>query len=111
MSEQKPLIRRFVRVGNLIFLSGMTGGPGDVATQIRNTFEKIKTTLESAGSSMANVVKATVYLTDLRNRELYFNNLWREYFPDDPPARTCVEAGLAPGTHVEIETIATVPKT
>ena len=106
MSTQKPLISRVVRVGNLLFLSGMSGGSGDVKTQIKNTFERIKATLEGAGSSMSNVVKATVYLADLNHRGQYFNDIWREYFPDNPPARTCVQVVLAPEVYVEIEVIA-----
>ncbi len=108
MSQNKPLISRFVKAGNLLFLAGFTAKGEDVETQIKNVFERIKSTLEEAGSSMENVVKATVYLTDLNDRGVYLNDLWREYFPDNPPARTCVQAGLAPGTYVEIETIATI---
>jgi 2-iminobutanoate/2-iminopropanoate deaminase len=110
MSENKPLISRFRKVGDLIFLSGMTGGSGDPETQIKNTLERIRATLESAGSSMENIVKATVYLTDLSYRALYLNDIWRSYFPENPPTRTCVEAGLAQGTYVEITTVATAKK-
>jgi 2-iminobutanoate/2-iminopropanoate deaminase len=108
MSQNKPLISRFVKTKNLVFLAGLTAKGENAETQIKNVFERIKATLEEAGSSMENVVKATVYLTDLNDRGLYLNDLWREYFPDNPPARTCVQAGLAPGTYVEIETIATL---
>ena len=109
MSTQKPLVSRVVRVGNLLFLAGMSGQPGDIKTQIKNTFEKIKTILEGAGSSMANVVRITVYLADLNYRAQYLNDLWREYFPDNPPARTCVQVVLAPEVYVEMEAIAKVP--
>ncbi len=106
MSDQKPLISKFVKSGKFIFLSGMSGGKGDPKTQIENTFEKIKVTLGEAGSSMENVVKATVYLSDLKYRQLYLNDMWRSYFPENPPTRTCVQAGLAEGIIVEITTVA-----
>jgi 2-iminobutanoate/2-iminopropanoate deaminase len=109
MSGQKPLVSRFVKVGNLIFLAGTSGGPGDVKTQFKNTFERIKTTLEGAGSSMANVARVTVYMTDISYRAQYLNDLWREYFPDNPPARTCVQAVLGPDVYVEMEAIAKAP--
>ncbi len=104
------LISDYVIVGNLVFTSGMTGGPGDVETQIKNTFEKLRKTLKQAGTSFENVVKANVYLADISDRKRYLNDLWRQNFPDNPPARTCVQAGMDPGVAVEIEMIARLPK-
>ena len=89
-------------------MSGITGGEGDTETQIRNIFERIKNILEETGSSMDKVINATVYLTDLNDRQKYFNTIWKEYFPENPPTRTCVEAGLAPPTKVEVTIIATI---
>jgi len=106
----KRVVSGAVIVGNLVFTSGMTGSPGDVETQIRNTLSRLKTALENAGTSFENVVKATVYLTDLGDRERYLNKIWRETFPENPPSRTCVQAGLAPGTFVEIELVAVIPE-
>lgn len=97
-------------VGNLVFTKGFTGKPGDAATQITRTLEKLKAALEAAGTSMDHVLKATVYLADLRDRERSLNPIWRATFPDHPPARTCVQAGLSPGTLVEIEAIAHIPE-
>lgn len=96
-------------VGNLVFTSGMTGRPGDVETQISFTLKKLKSVLESAGTSFENVVKATVYLADLNDRERYLNKIWRETFPENPPSRTCVQVGLAPDDLVEIELVAVIP--
>ena len=107
---EKPLISLTRKVGNLLFLSGMTGGKGDTETQIKNMFEKIKKTLEKEGSSMDNVLSAKVYLTDLNDRPKYFNHIWREYFPDNPPTRTCIQVGLAPPTKAEITVIAVIPE-
>lgn len=97
-------------VGNLVFTSGMTGSPGDVETQIRNTLKKLKSVLEGAGTSFENVVKGTVYLADLNDREGYLNKIWKETFPENPPSRTCVQVGLAPGDFVEIELVAVIPE-
>ncbi|MEM2876230.1 MAG: RidA family protein [Candidatus Bathyarchaeia archaeon] len=104
------LISGAIVVGDLVFTAGMTGGSGDTETQIRNTFSRLKDVLEKAGTSMENVVKATVYLTDLADRERYLNKIWKEMFPKNPPARTCIQAGLAGDTKVEIEMIAVIPK-
>ena len=106
----RKVIEGAVIVGNLVFTSGITGRPGDVETQIRNTLNKLKSILEAAGTSFENVVKATVYLADLNDRERYLNKIWQETFPKNPPARTCIQAGLAPGTFVEIEMVAVIPE-
>lgn len=109
MHVSGKLISDYVILGNLVFTSGMTGGPGDVETQIKNTFEKLRKTLKQAGTSFENVIKANVYLADISDRKRYLNDLWRQNFPDNPPARTCVQAGMDPGVAVEIEMIARVP--
>jgi len=106
---EKPLISKTRKAGNLLFLSGMTGGEGNTETQIRNIFEKIKEILEDAGASMDDVVSATVYLTDINDRSKHFNNIWREYFSENPPTRTCVEVGLAPPITAEMTVIASIP--
>ena len=107
----KKIIRGANIVGSLVFTSGMTGTLGDVKTQIRNTLEKLKGVLESAGTSFENVVKETVYLADLKDRERYLNKIWKEAFPDNPPSRrTCIQVGLAPDVLVEIELVAVIPE-
>ena len=102
----KPLISRAVRVGDLLFLSGMTAKGADTKTQTKNVMEKIKETLEENGLGMKDVVSGVVYLTDITERPEGFNPIWREYFPDNPPTRTCVEVGLAPPTTVEVTVVA-----
>ena len=106
----KYIISRAVNTGNLLFLSGMTGKGADTTTQTRSIFEKIKKTLEDGGSSMENVINATVYLTDINDRPKYFNPLWSEYFPEKPPTRTCVQVGLSPPTTVEVTVVALTPE-
>lgn len=79
-------------------------------TQIKKTFDKLRAVLEEAGTTFDSVIKATVYLADLKDRERYLNDVWRETFPKNPPARTCIQAGLAPDTSVEIELVAMIPE-
>ena len=105
----KPLLSRVRRAGNLLFLSGMIGRGEDKESKFRDTFEKIKGVLEENGLSLENVVNATVYLEDLNDRPEYLNPLWREYFPGEPPTRTCVEAGLN-GGQIEITVVAAIPE-
>ena len=95
-------------MGNLLFLSGMIGKGNNKESKFRDTFERIKGVLNENGLSMEDVVSATVYLEDIDDRPKYLNPLWREYFPDDPPTRTCVEVGLA-GGEIEITVIAAFP--
>jgi 2-iminobutanoate/2-iminopropanoate deaminase len=99
---------RYKKIGDVIYTSGVTGKPGDVPTQIRNCFEKLMSVLQEAGSSFDNVVKVTIYLSDLNYREQYLNEIWNEYFAEkpSPPSRTTVEAGLGPEVFVEIEMVA-----
>ena len=105
-----------VRVGNLLFLSGQIGTvpetlelvPGGIGPETRQTLENIRTVLEYAGATLADVVKCTVFLLDITEWPA-MNEVYREYFTEDPPARSAVAgSGLALGARVEIECIATV---
>ncbi len=103
-----------LRAGDFIFVSGQ--GPLDPATgkivgetieeQTTRTLENIKAILEAAGASMADVVKATVHLSDLSLFERY-NKVYASYFPDPKPVRTTVGSQLL-GIMVEIDVIAYV---
>jgi len=106
----KPIISKAKQVGGLLFLSGVTGKGENAGDQAKDVFEKIKKNLEEAGSGLDDVVAATVYLTDINDRPKYFNPVWSQYFPENPPTRTCVEVGLAPPSKVEVTVIATIPK-
>ena len=108
MIMSKPLLSRVRRAGNLLFLSGMIGRGDDKESKFRDTFDRIKGVLEENGLSLENVVKATVYLEDIDDRPKYLNPLWREYFPNEPPTRTGVEAGLN-GGQIEITVVAAIP--
>ncbi|HMA43330.1 MAG TPA: Rid family detoxifying hydrolase [Gemmatimonadales bacterium] len=105
-----------VRVGNLLYLSGMIGNkPGTreladtgVTGQTRAALENIKRVLVGAGSSLERAVKCTVFLTDIRDYQA-MNAVYATYFPKDPPARSTIAgSGLALGARVEIECLATV---
>lgn len=103
-----------IRAGDFVFVSGQ--GPLDPATgqvvgetieeQTERTLENAKAILEAAGATMADVVKATVHLSDL---SLFprFNEVYAGYFPDPKPARTTVGSALL-RIMVEIDVIAYV---
>lgn len=97
--------------GGFVFISGQ--GPVDPATgampdafadQVRQTFKNVQTILEAAGSSLDEVVKVNAYVTDL-TRFAEFNDVYKEFFQDDPPARTTVATALL-GILVEVDCIA-----
>ena len=103
-----------VRVDNSIFTAGQialdpaTGKliEGDIAAQTRQVLQNISAVLEAAGSSLAQVIKTTVYLTDMDDFAA-MNQVYAEFFPADPPARTTVQVARLPlGARVEIEAIA-----
>jgi 2-iminobutanoate/2-iminopropanoate deaminase len=106
-----------IRVGDMIVLSGMgpvdpvTGGRnlGPIAEQIRQTLRNMGHMLESAGSGLDRIVKVMVVLADGRDYE-EMNQVWQEFFPVDPPARTVCALQLSNGNGVEIECIALVGK-
>jgi 2-iminobutanoate/2-iminopropanoate deaminase len=105
-----------VSAGGLVFLSGQ--GPldpatnrlvdGDTAAQTERVLENLKAVLEASGSSLARVVKTTVFLKDLNDFKK-MNEVYARYFPENPPARATVEAARLPlDTLVEIDAIAVV---
>ena len=69
-------------------------------------FANIKAVLAEAGLGFENIVKTTVFMTDL-GKFAIFNGIYAEYFPANPPARSCVEVSALPkGAMVECEVIA-----
>ncbi len=84
--------------------------PGGIAEQTRQTLENVKAILEAAGCSLADVVSNTVYMVNLGDFAA-MNQVYAEYFKDNPPARTTVGVAALPGgTAVEITTIAALPQ-
>ncbi|MBS0450370.1 MAG: RidA family protein [Proteobacteria bacterium] len=98
-----------VRAGGFLFLSGVLamdsqGGiiEGDVQVQTRAVLERIALSLKECNSSMARVVRATIWLSDLADFAA-FNEEYAKHFPDGLPSRSCVQAVLYKGARVEIE--------
>ena len=81
---------------------------GDVASETRQTLQNIQAILEAAGSSLRDVVRVGVFLADIKDFDA-MNAVYREFFPQDQPARTTVGAQL-PKIKVEIDCIARVSK-
>lgn len=77
---------------------------GDIRSETRRTLENVRLVLESAGSSLRDVVRVGVFLADL-NDFAAMNEVYREFFPEDPPARSTVGAQL-PRIKIEIDCIA-----
>jgi 2-aminomuconate deaminase len=109
------------RVGNLLFLSGVGPRkrnskeiPGvtlnekreilayDIEAQCRSVFENVRTILEDSGSSWGELVDVTVYLTNMKDDFATYNQLWKEYFSENPPCRTTLEINALP-TPIAIE--------
>lgn len=104
---------QMVQVGEYYYLSGQiplkSNGDlvgGSVEEQVRQIMKNIKAVLGSADLDMENVVKTTIYVTDLNDFDKV-NEVYGSYFEKDPPARSTVQvAALPKGTKVEIEVIA-----
>ncbi|MGD0845385.1 MAG: Rid family detoxifying hydrolase [Geobacteraceae bacterium] len=103
-----------VKAGGMLFLSGqipldpVTGEMvgKEIAAQTERVMENIAALLAAAGLGFGDVVKSTIYLTDLANFAIV-NDIYGRRFPVDPPARSTVEVkGLPRGGGVEIEVIA-----
>lgn len=103
--------------GETIYLSGMIGidpatqrpVEGGTLAQAKQAFENIRTVLGELGAAMGDVLKTTVYLTDIGEFGVV-NSLYAEYFGPDYPARTCVEVSRLPlGLSIEVECIARRP--
>jgi aminoacrylate peracid reductase len=102
------------KAGNVLYVSGMLalgeGGTvlhvGDAAAQTRHVLETIKTTVEAADGTMADVAMNHIFLKDLADYAA-FNAVYAEYFPGDKPARYCIKCDLVkPDCLVEIASVA-----
>ena len=105
-----------IDLGNMVFLSGQipidpaTGVmPESVEAQAKQVLTNIQNILAEAGLTMANVVKTTVFLSDLGDFAAV-NEVYASFFAEPYPARSCVQVAAIPkGAKVEIETIAVRP--
>jgi len=100
----------------IIYLSGQ--GPidphtnqvvhGTIEQETELSLENIRIILEEAGSSLSKVLQVTAYLLNMREYGR-FNEVYRRYFPEEPPARTCIQAARLPfDIRVEISAIACI---
>lgn len=98
-----------VEYGNLVFVAGTVPDAvdGDTRAQTANVLAKIDAVLAAAGTNKSKVLSASIWVTDIRNREA-MNEAWVAWMdPANPPARATVEAKLAdPRWLVEISVIA-----
>lgn len=106
-----------IRWDKLLFVSGQTGSdpvtrefPADIKGQTRIALDNVKALVEAGGATMDSALKMTIHMTDMMNEFGEMNEVFREYFPKDPPSRTTVGvAHLArAGLKIEIDMIAVV---
>ncbi len=105
-----------IRIGNLVFCSGQipidpaTGEfvSGGIKEQTEQVLKNLTAVLESAGATLQNVVKTTVFLADM-NDFAAMNEVYAKFFSDNKPARSTVQAARLPrDAKVEIECIAII---
>ena len=102
-----------VKAGNLMFISGqipLDPKTGDLVSesiedQAKQVLDNVKNICEASGNSLDDIVKISIFLTDLSNFSVV-NDVMKEYFSEPYPARATVEvSGLPLGVNVEIEAI------
>lgn len=109
-----------VQYGDLLFISGVAPfdenaqlvAPDDPVEQTRQIFKNMEKILKAAGTGFSNVLRVTVYLTDVNDRTR-INPVRKEYFGDTRPASTLIGVAqlVVPRMKVEIEAVAAVPAT
>ncbi|KAH9927062.1 YjgF-like protein [Amylocystis lapponica] len=83
---------------------------GDIKAQTRAALLNMQKVLQAAGSDLQHIVKANIYLTNMKVDFPLMNEVYLEFFPSDPPARTCIGVAALPmGADMEIECIAELP--
>ena len=119
-AERNPSTRTLprsvaTRAGGFVFVGGQVardedGGiiTGGIESQTRQTLKNIAHVLVLAGCTLDDVVKTTVWLEDARDFE-EFNRAYTEFFPDNKPTRSTLQAKNVVGTKIEIEAIAYKP--
>ncbi len=106
---------RAVLLDNLIYVAGVVGrkpnskelASRDFRPQCRQAMENLKASVEASGSTMARVLKCNCFLTEVSDFPV-MNELFRSYFPSDPPARSTVVVKelVVPGAKIEIDCVA-----
>ena len=109
-------LSKAVRAGDFVFLTGQIPfkdgevfTEGSIEEQTKAVIEDIKSTLTEANCTLNDVIKAMVWL---KNKDDFpgFNNVFSQYFPKDPPARSAVVNELLVNVKVEIEVVAYKPE-
>ena len=103
------------KCGNTVYLAGAIGhNPDgsltpDIRVQTRRSYEQLEAVLKEAGGSLQDIVKTTVFITDMRYRDGY-GEVRAEFFKGDAPASTLIQcvALASPGAMIEIEAVAVV---
>ncbi|KRF59393.1 reactive intermediate/imine deaminase [Bacillus sp. Soil745] len=104
-----------IKAGNIMYTSGQlpidpeTGEmPDNIEEQTRMSLENLKKVLEAAGSSLQQVIKTTVFLSDM-NHFAVMNQVYGEFFSDNYPARSAIEVARLPkDAFIEIEALAII---
>jgi enamine deaminase RidA (YjgF/YER057c/UK114 family) len=130
-SEAPVPISLAVRAGDFVFVSGISdhyfvpeqvvfdddgnvlddgsdAGDTDIATQTRDTFTKLRAILEQAGCKLEDVIDLVVWLRDPRDF-VGFNNVYKEFFATEPPARAVLRNAFMFTTRIEVKAIAYKP--
>jgi enamine deaminase RidA (YjgF/YER057c/UK114 family) len=107
--EKTPLFSGITSYGGLVFIAGIGAHfEGDIKAHTKHVLDEIQKRLESVGSSMDKVLKANVYLNDLKDYA-GMNEMFLGRFGPEPPVRTTIAAagGIPGNSLVEIDVIAT----
>ena len=105
-----------IKAGNFIYCSGQIAinpssnkidSLGDIRGETTQVLKNLKAVLTASGASLENVIKTTIFLTDLNNFQIV-NEIYSEFFQNEPsPARACVEVSSLPkGVLIEIDCVA-----
>jgi len=114
------LISPAIIADNFVFTSGHVGwvpetheAPAGIKAQTAQALENLRSVLEAADTSLERVIKVNIFLTDIADDFAAMNEVFHQYFPNNPPARTTVEvAALArPDLLIEVEMVALLPDT
>jgi 2-iminobutanoate/2-iminopropanoate deaminase len=108
-------LSKAVKANGLLFLTGHVAGPKDqidansIESQTKGTLENISRTLGECGATLENVVRVTVYLTDMADKA-GMDEAYKKFFPTDPPARSTigVKELAGPEYKIEVDVIAAV---